>query len=157
MRTTSLVTVAFLAIAAPASGQPSAEGAIRAALDKYVKAFNAGDADAAAATYTPEASHTYALGYTHHGRAEIAQGLRELFAGPLKGARLSIASLKVRLLTPDIAVEEESFSLIGLRSADGQAQPDVNGLCLAVYQRQGAEWFAAAVQCLLPPAGPPPK
>lgn len=33
---------------------------------------------AAAATYTVDGSHTYALGYTHHGRAAITGGLHEL-------------------------------------------------------------------------------
>ena len=157
MRTISLFTVAFLVIAAPAPGQQSPEAAIRAAVDKYVRAFNAGDAAAAAATYTPDGSHTYAMGFTHHGRAEIAQGLRELLAGPMKGARLSITSLKVRTLAPTIAVEEESFSVAGLKSAEGQPLPDVSGLCLVVHQRHGAEWLAAAVQCMVPFAGPPPK
>jgi hypothetical protein len=31
---------------------------------------------------------------------------------------------------------------------------DVKGLCLGVYQKQGQRWFAAAVQCFVPP--PPP-
>jgi uncharacterized protein (TIGR02246 family) len=136
--------------------QPS-EAAIQAALQKYVSAFNAGDADAAAATYTPDGSHTYALGFTHHGRVEIAQGLRELLAGPMKGGKLSITSLSIRSLAPTIAVEEEAFSVEGLKAPDGQPLPAVKGLCLVVYQQHVREWLAAAVQCMVPAASSPPK
>ena len=157
MRTVSLLSLASLAIAAPGFGQQSPEAAIRAALGKYVAAFNAGDAEAAAATYTPDGSHTYVQGFTHHGRAAIAGGLRELLAGPMKGAKLSITSLKIRPLAPTIAVEEESFLVEGLKSPDGQPLPALTGLCLVVYQQQEARWLAAAVQCMVPVAGPPPK
>jgi uncharacterized protein (TIGR02246 family) len=122
-----------------------------------VAAFNSGDADAAAATYTPDGSHTYVLGFTHHGRAEIASGLRELLAGPMKGAKLSITSLRIRSLAPTIAVEEESFSVEGLKSPEGRPLPVVNGLCLVVHQQHNGQWLAAAVQCMVPSAGPPPK
>ena len=125
--------------------------AIAAAVQKYVTAFNAGDADGAAATYTPTGSHTYAQGFTHHGRGEIAQGLKEMLAGAMKGARISIKSLKITPLAPTVAVEEEGFSISGLKTPDGQVIPDVHGLCLATHQLVDQQWFAAAVQCLVPP------
>ncbi len=152
MRTLSLILfTASVVTAAPAFCQDPAEAPIREAVQKYVAAFNAGDADAAAATYAPDATHTYALGFTHRGRVEIAGGLRELFAGPMKGAKISITTLRVRSLAPTIAVEEEAFSLKGLVSPDGRRLPPVEGLCLAVHERRGRQWQAAAVQCLVPP------
>ena len=158
MRPISLLpSVASLLFATTALCQQSPEAAIRASLAKYVAAFNAGDADAAAATYTPDGSHTYVLGFTHYGRAEIASGLRELLAGPMRGAKLSITSLKIRPLTPTIAVEEESFSVEGLKSPEGQPLPAMSGLCLVVYQQQSGQWLAAAVQCMVPAAPPTPK
>ena len=152
MRTLALVLfTATVVTATPAFCQDPAEAPIREAVQKYVAAFNAGDADAAAATYAADATHTYALGFTHRGRAAIADGLRELFAGPMKGAKISITTLRVRSLAPTIAVEEEAFSLKGLVSPDGRPLPPVRGLCLAVHQQRGRQWLATAVQCLVPP------
>lgn len=51
----------------------------------------------------------YALGFTHRGRLEIANGLKELFAGPLKGTRITISPLHIRALSSDVAVEEASL------------------------------------------------
>ena len=152
MRTVLLSIFAVSALAASsASSQQPAEVAIRAAVQKYVAAFNSADAEAAAATYAPDGSHTYAAGFTHHGRVEIARGLRDLLAGPMRGARISIASLNIRFLTPTIALEEESFSVQGLKSPNGDPLPAVNGLCLVVHQQHDQQWLAAAVQCMVPP------
>lgn len=150
MRTTPLLLLVALTASRALSQSPT-EAGIRKAVERYVTAFNAADADAAAATYTPDGSHTYALGFTHHGRAEIARGLRESLAGPLKGKKLSITSLNVRSVAPSVAIEEEAFSLENLSSPSGPPIPSIKGLCLAVYQRQGEEWLAAAVQCMVPP------
>ena len=151
----SALLISLLAAGHPLWAQETPEVAIREAVQKYVLAFNAHNADAAAALYTADGTHTYALGYTHRGRAQIAGGLREQFVGPMRAAKISITTLQIRLLKPDIAVEEESFSLEGLTLPDNRPVPPFRGLCLAVHQRLPEGWRAAAVQCLIPPAPPP--
>lgn len=133
------------------------EAAIRDRVRQYEAAYNAGDADAVAAIYAVEGTHTYALGFTHRGRHGIANGLREMFAGPLKGTRITLSPLHIRALSSDIAVEEASFSLTGLKEPGGSDLPPVTGMCMGVYQKQGDLWFAAAVQCMVPPPMPEPK
>ena len=140
-----------------ACAQESPEGAIRNRVKQYEAAYNASDADAVAAIYAVNGTHTYALGFTHRGRVEIANGLKEQFAGPMKGTRISITPLHIRPLSSDVAVEEASFSVSGLKDASGTALPPVNGLCLGVYQKDGDQWFAVAVQCMIPPSPPQPK
>jgi uncharacterized protein (TIGR02246 family) len=149
-----LILIVALVTAAPTLCEQSPDVGIREAVQNYVRAFNAGDADAAAATYTPNGTHTYAVGATHRGRTEIARGLHEMFAGPLKGAKISIETLRITPLSETIAVEEEAFSLDGLQSPSGERLPQLRGLCLAVHQYLDGKWSAAAVQCLVPP--PPP-
>jgi uncharacterized protein (TIGR02246 family) len=141
-------------LAAPSvstGAQATDEAAIRARVQEYVAAFNRGDAKAAASVYALDATHTYALGFTHRGRAAIEKGLADLLAGPFKGTQLTITTEAIRFLTPAIAVEEESFELSGVTAATGAEQPPVRGLCLDVLQKKGDLWFAVAVQCLLPP------
>lgn len=145
------VLAVTLFVARPAFSQPSPEDAIRKTVQVYVAAFNAGDADAAAAAYAPDGTHTYVFGTTHRGRTEIAAGLKAFWAGPMKGTRIAITTLRVRPLAPTVAIEEEAFVLTGLASPDGGQMPPTQGLCLAVHQLQGEQWFAAAVQCLVPP------
>ncbi len=60
-----------------------------------------------------------------------------------------------RTLREDVADEEAAFVLKGMRGPDGSPLPPANGLCLAVYQKQGQQWFAAAVQCMAPLMAPP--
>lgn len=160
MRTPSLVIplagLAFVG-ACRASSQQSVEAAVRERVRQYETAYNAGDADAVAAIYAVDGSHTYALGFTHHGRLEIANGLREMFAGPLQGTRIAINPLHIRALSADVAVEEASFSLSGLKGPGGTDLPPATGLCSSVYQKQGGIWLAAAVQCMVPPPTSQPR
>ncbi|MFH1177614.1 MAG: SgcJ/EcaC family oxidoreductase [Acidobacteriota bacterium] len=154
-----IVPLACLALlsASLAFGQESVETAIRERVRQYEAAYNAGDAEAVAAIYAVDGTHTYALGFTHRGRLEIANGLKELFAGPFKGTRVTISPLHIRALSSDVAVEEASFSIAGLREPGGTDLPPVTGLCLGVYQKQGSLWFAAALQCMVPPPTAQPR
>jgi uncharacterized protein (TIGR02246 family) len=154
------VLAAFLAglalvFSSLACTQQSPEEAIRNRVKQYEAAYNAGDADAVAAIYAIDGTHTYALGFTHRGRTEIANGLKEQFAGPMKGTSIFITPLHIRSISSQVAVEEASFSVSGLKDASGTALPPVTGLCLGVYQKDGDQWFAVAVQCMVPP--PPPQ
>lgn len=146
-----------LVLSTAAVAQQSVEDAIRNRVKQYVGAYNAGDADAVAAIYATDGTHTYALGFTHRGRTEIAKGLKEQFAGPMKGTSISITPLHIRAISSQVAVEEASFVVSGLKDPNGTAVPPVKGLCLGVYQKKGDQWFAVAVQCMVPPPMPQPK
>jgi uncharacterized protein (TIGR02246 family) len=150
-----LLAVLTLACASAAFGKDSVETEVRERVKQYVLAYNAGDADAVAAIYAENGTHTYALGFTHRGRIEISKGLKEQLSGPMKSTRIAITPLHIRVLSADIAVEEASFSLTGLKGPGGAELPPVNGFCLGVYQKMGNQWFAVAVQCMVPPPPPP--
>ncbi|MFO7656987.1 MAG: SgcJ/EcaC family oxidoreductase [Bacteroidales bacterium] len=115
-------------------------------------AYNAADAEAYAAIYALNGSHTYANGVTHRGRKKIEEGLLESFAGPMKGTQMKITPQVIQFVTDNIAVEEASFVLTGLMMPDGTEVPAIHGVCLAVYQKQEKDWFAFAVQCMVPPS-----
>jgi uncharacterized protein (TIGR02246 family) len=153
--TTLLLAGLALVFSSLAYSQKSPEEAIRNRVKQYVAAYNAGDADAVAAIYATDGTHTYALGFTHRGRTEIAKGLKEQFAGPMKGTSIAITPLHIRAISPQVAVEEAAFVLSGLKDPSGTVVPPINGLCLGVYQKKGDQWFAVAVQCMVPP--PPPQ
>lgn len=158
MRIPSLLPIASalaVLLTVPARGQDSVEDAIRARIAEAEAAWAAGDADATAAIYTVDGVHVFANGATYRGREAIADGLREMFAGPMTGTRMKITPERIRLLSPDVALEEASFSLAGMKSPDGTEVPPLNGLCLAVYRNDAGQWMAAAVQCMVPLRPPP--
>ncbi len=134
--------------------EEAADAGVRARVKDFVAAYNRGDAKGVAAVYAEDGTHTYALGFTHHGRAEIEAGLRGLFAGPFNGTQIQITPERIRLISDGVAIEEATFVLTGLRTPAGVELDAVQGLCLGVYQNLGGQWFAAAVQCFAPPPSP---
>jgi uncharacterized protein (TIGR02246 family) len=150
----SLLLVAVFSRTPAVFPQDSDRLAIRSRTGEYERAFNRGDAAAAAAVYAADGTHTYAFGVTHRGRPAIEQGLREFLAGPMKGARVSLTVDSIRFITGEIAVEEDSFEVSGMTSADGADLPPLKGRCMAVYRKQSNAWFAAAIQCMVPMSPP---
>jgi uncharacterized protein (TIGR02246 family) len=115
-------------------------------------AYNTGNAKAYAAVYAENGVHTYANGITHRGRTTIEEGLAEMLAGPLKGTQMKITPEVIQFITDDVALEEATFVLTGLMTPDGTVVPAIQGVCLAIYHKQEKEWYAVAVQCMVPPA-----
>jgi uncharacterized protein (TIGR02246 family) len=80
------------------------ETAIRANIDRFIKAYDAGDAKAVAALFTPEGVIVDKDGNEAQGREAFAQTFAELFeATPDKKIEVSVES--IRFLGPDLAVE----------------------------------------------------
>jgi len=131
------------------------EDEIRRRVQEYEDAYNRGDAEAMASIYDVNASHTYVTGITHRGRLEIQKGLEVLFVGPMKGTQMKITPEVIRFPANDVAVEEASFIMTGLKMQDGADVSPIKGLCLVVYHKLKNEWFIFAAQCMVPP--PPPK
>lgn len=84
--------------------QRSDEDAIRELLDRQVMGWVAGDADAYASVFTPDADDVTFLGSQHKGRAAIAASYARLFKKFLKGSRLDFEITQLRFLTPDVAL-----------------------------------------------------
>jgi uncharacterized protein (TIGR02246 family) len=91
----------------PAAGdadRSADEEAIRANIARFVKAYNAGDARAIAALFTPDGEAWDKEGNEAEGRAEIAKTFADLFAAnPKKRIELSVASIK--FIGADLAME----------------------------------------------------
>jgi uncharacterized protein (TIGR02246 family) len=153
---TSLIGL-LLIVSAFALGQETIEETIIKRVKQYEATSNAGNTDSMAAIYAIDGTHTFAHGVTLRGRVEIANGLKEQYAGMLKGTHMSITPLHIRSLSTEIAVEEASFVLSGLKGAGGVDLPPIDGLCLVVYQKDGDQWYIAAAQCMVPPQPPQGK
>jgi uncharacterized protein (TIGR02246 family) len=80
------------------------EDAIRELLDRQVMAWAAGDPEAYASVFTPDADYVTFLGSHHKGREAITASYVSLFKRFLKGSRLDTEITQLRFLTPDVAL-----------------------------------------------------
>src|ERR1700685_4336080 len=86
------------------SEQQSEEPAIRELLDRQVAGWDAGDAEAYASVFTPDADYVTFLGSHYRGRDAIASSYIPLFAKLLKGSQLKTEITQLRFLTADVAL-----------------------------------------------------
>jgi uncharacterized protein (TIGR02246 family) len=113
----------------------------------YEAAFNKGDSKALTAMYTADALRVGPDGKLLAGRKDIEGSYVTSFAGPLKGAKLTLTLDRAVSVTPDVKVIEGTFSLAGAMPTKGRY---VNTIV-----RQGGQWLLAAVNAR--PDTPPAK
>ncbi|HWE35368.1 MAG TPA: SgcJ/EcaC family oxidoreductase [Isosphaeraceae bacterium] len=117
------------------------ERAIRALVDTFTKAFNAGDAAAVAATYTDGAVVVDEDGQRTVGRAAIQGQYAGSFAdGP--GAKIAIRAESLHFLGPETALEEGRAIVT---PAAGLGDPE-SSRYTAIYVKHGGLWHQAAVR-----------
>jgi uncharacterized protein (TIGR02246 family) len=90
--------------AQPAAARTADESAIRANIDLFVKAYNAGDAKAVAALFTPDGQIENKDGDITEGREAIAQTFAGLFSESPK-KKLEVFVDSIRFIGADLAVE----------------------------------------------------
>jgi uncharacterized protein (TIGR02246 family) len=90
--------------ARPAADRSADEAAIRANIAQFVKAYNAGDAKAVAALFTPDGQIEDKEGDVTEGREAIAQTFADLFADMPK-RKLEVFVESIRFIGTNLAVE----------------------------------------------------
>jgi uncharacterized protein (TIGR02246 family) len=105
----------------------------------YVKAFNARDAKALAAFWTPDGEFTDAEGDTYRGSAAIEKEFREFFAES-KDLTLEIKTESLRFVAPGVAIENGSTRV--MRGADVISNSAYN----IVHARRDGQWQLASVR-----------
>ena len=97
--------------AAPESADTSEEQAVRQTAAAFVKAYNAGDAKAIAAQFTPNAEFQDEQGNLFRGREEIEAEYVAFFKEYPK-AHIEIAVDDLRFISPGVAVEKGSVAVV---------------------------------------------
>jgi uncharacterized protein (TIGR02246 family) len=126
--------------ASPASLAAISTAPILDIVSAQFAAWTAKDADAHAATYTPDARFLDPIGNVFEGRDGIRAAHTFLFAGPLAGTTETQTVADVRFLTGTIAVVYLNATLTGY-TGPGQTEPGVlrTTKTLVVVKRAG-EW-----------------
>ena len=135
-------SLAAIAFAAEPGATPSPQVANSSALEiqsitqldkDYEAAYNRGDANAVAAFYTNDAEYVDEGGNVVSGRDDIDKLLAEEFTTN-PGAKLEIDVKSVRLLSPDVLVEE------GIATIAAPGGPQGASRYVAVYIKRAGNW-----------------
>jgi uncharacterized protein (TIGR02246 family) len=119
-------------------GQEKAEDVIRATLQTYATAWNAGDAHGIADLYTTDADYTGYGSVMTRGRADIEKRYSELLAGVFAGTQVEVDVSSLRFIKPDVAIVDGSLNLTA-NAPDGTPQVS-KGLFIAIMTQDGDQW-----------------
>lgn len=120
------------------------EDAIRDLIDQQEKGWAAGDPEAYAGVFTPDADYVTFLGSHYRGREAIAASCAPLFRKLLKGSRLHIEISRVRFLTPDVALVHANATVVKRRARRRKRRNTRVNTSVAV--RIDGRWRLAASQ-----------
>ncbi len=125
----------------------AAEAAVRATLSRLADAWGGGDPDHYAALFTEDADYTAFDGTRMAGRRAIADGHRALFAGIMRGSRMTMPEPNIRFVTPDVAVVCALGGII-MRWQRGRTRPSAKRLSSVTFVlvRHDDAWLVTAFQ-----------
>jgi len=116
------------------------------------KAWERGDADAYGALFTEDASYTIFVGTVYHGRRDITESHRVLFARFLKGTKLAVGEWHLRYYGQDTAIVTSTGDTYKLRRPRRLTkvqtytlvrQADSSWLIAAFHNTQRKPWMEA--------------
>jgi uncharacterized protein (TIGR02246 family) len=136
-----LAVMLVLAVGFPLAQQPKEEAAalIKNA-EAFVEAFHKGDAKAVASFWAEDGDYTDQTGHTMKGRAAIEKAFTALFAEN-KGLKLRIDSESLKFVTPDVAIEDGTTSVI---PPDGG--PPSRARYTIVHVKKEGKWLLSSVR-----------
>lgn len=131
-----LATGLLLFCARQGEGQAPAgteEKAIRQTVAAYADSFNKGDLTTLATFWAPDAEYINEAGKVTRGRDAVMAMFKQFLADQ-KGVRLALTVTNVRVLTPDVVLQDGASALT---AADGSVD---EGRYSAVWTRSGGKW-----------------
>lgn len=123
-----------LSLASPVKGADE-EAAVRAHFDSFAEAWVEGDARAVAAGYAEDADIVRPNQPKVTGRASIQAFYEQMFTGPLKGVAKAMRVDSIRLVSPEVAVVDASYTL-------DRDEPALHakGASVVVLAKRGGRW-----------------
>ena len=105
----------------------------------FIAAFNKGDAKAVAGFWTPDGDYVDQVGNKYKGRAALEKLYAKVFAQQ-KGAKLTIHVGSIRMVTPDVAIEEGVTEV-----TPGDGGLSTSAAFTAVVVKTDGEWYFESV------------
>jgi uncharacterized protein (TIGR02246 family) len=130
----------YLARAADPKDNPAEQKAIEKRAEEFIAAFNKGDAEAVAGFWTPDGDYVDMAGETLKGRKAIAAAFSKQFE-ETKGGKLRIHSTSLRIVKPDLAIEDGITEVLPPDDA-----PPTAARYTAVHVKVDGQWFLSSVR-----------
>ena len=127
----------------------SDEDMLSAQADAYAAAWATGDAAAIAAFFVEESDSVAPDGVHLHGREAVQGHYEELFGGMYQGTTVSISQTSVSFPSPDIAVVNGTYEIMGMKTGDSEDMT-IKGLYMNVAVKQGGEWKIHSSRPMVP-------
>lgn len=121
-------------------GNPEDEAALLKKAQAFVEAFHKGDAEAVAGFWTPDGDYITEDDQHLQGREAIEKLFKRLFAEN-KDLKLRIDIGALRFVTPDVAVEDGTTSVIPPNGA-----PPSRTRYTAIHVKKNGEWFISSIR-----------
>lgn len=130
-----VVIVACGSFSASAADGTADKAAIERAIASYVAAFNASDAKALAAHWSPEGVYTSRLsGDPVVGREALEKEFAALFV-EIKGAKLKVSTESIEFVSPNVALEQGRATVLRPKGSPLESSYSV------VYVRRDGKWL----------------
>lgn len=112
------------------------EQAIFSEVEAFAKAWNKGDAKAAASFHTPDGVRVGAFGDMEHGLTEIEAAYEKLLHQTMPGAVVKQEHGTVRMLSPELAIWQGGIEIIPVGSGFS-----LKGYVIQVMKKVNGRWF----------------
>ncbi len=127
-----------------ATERPDDVTALKALTATFTQAYNAGDAEGAANTFTENARIIDEAGRLTEGRAAIAALFKRSFT-ERAGEVMAVTPESIRFLGPDTAIEEGTANT-RIPAIEGTATDVETSRYTVVYVKRGGSWYQASVR-----------
>jgi len=127
--------------------QVAANAAVDQLVGEIAEAWNAGDARAYGARYSPDGTFTNSDGTLDLGRDEVVRTAEQAFQGVLAGTKFSSAVRKVRLVRPDVAVADLDTRVSGMPGGEVRISQ------MLVLVKEDDRWWITAQHNVMQSAG----
>ena len=121
------------------------EADIRKVETEQQNAWNDHDAKAYANLFTEDGEVVNVVGWWWKGRTEIEKKLTDAYAFVFRESVLTVTDVKVKFLTPEIAVAHVLWTMVGARTPKGIPEPQ-QGIQIQVLQKQAGKWLITSFQ-----------
>jgi uncharacterized protein (TIGR02246 family) len=111
---------------------------------RFAETWNQHDMTAMATLFAEDADFVNVVGMYWKGRDQIRQEHARLHGLQFKESVLTIRSVTVRFLNPDVALAHIKWALEGERDSDGTSRPRREGVMSWVVTKREGEWQIAS-------------
>jgi uncharacterized protein (TIGR02246 family) len=122
------------------------EAAIRQLIPSFTEAWARADAQAIAWLFAPDGDLIIPTGNVVSGRATIGGFYASVFAGGYRGSKGTGEIVRMRLLRPDVAVGDGTWSITGAHDKQGKETAPEQGVFTFVAVKQDGKWRISALR-----------